>query len=157
MSWNYRLVVTAEDETDRDITVCEVYYNDAGKPNGYVDTAPPAGSDIHEARMAYEAMGSAFRKPVLRPDEDGKLVEVDVSTERTQLDARSGEEGGVMIPNEALIIAKLACAPCLLLGVTRPAIALLFQAPVCDEHVEEKDAVHRARAVLRTVAPSWRC
>lgn len=81
--WNYRLVVTAEKGDDRDIVVCEVYYDDAGTPNGYVDTAPPAGSDVAEALRAYELMRNAFNHPVLRPDADGKLVEVDEETERS--------------------------------------------------------------------------
>lgn len=81
--WNYRLVVTAENEDDRDIVVCEVYYDDAGNPNGYVDTAPPAGSTVSEALRAYELMRNAFNHPVLRPDADGKMVEVDKATERS--------------------------------------------------------------------------
>lgn len=81
--WNYRLVVTAESKEDRDIVVCEVYYDEAGQPDGYVDTAPPAGSSVREAVLAYEHMRHAFNHPVLRPDEHGKLVEVDKATERS--------------------------------------------------------------------------
>lgn len=81
--WNYRLVVTAETAKDRDIVVCEVYYDDGGEPNGYVDTAPPAGSTVAEALRAYELMRNAFNHPVLRPAEDGKLVEVDLETEQS--------------------------------------------------------------------------
>lgn len=81
--WSYRLVVTAENEADRDVTVCEVFYDDAGAPNGYVDTAPPSGSNVAEALVAYELMKGAFNRPVLRRDSDGKLVEVDPATERS--------------------------------------------------------------------------
>jgi hypothetical protein len=65
--WNYRLVVTAEDKDDRDIVVCEVYYDDDGTPNGYVDTAPPAGSNVSEALRAYELLRNAFNTRCCAP------------------------------------------------------------------------------------------
>jgi hypothetical protein len=83
MTWNYRLVVTAEDSSGRDIEVCEVYYNVRGEADGYVNTAPPGGDSVQEALQSYHLMGAAFRKPILRRDDDGKLAEVDKATERS--------------------------------------------------------------------------
>ena len=81
VTWNYRLVVTAESVDERDVVVCEVYYDD-GIPTSYVSTAPPGGSTPKEALWAYQKMDEAFRQPVLRHGEHG-LVEVSEEEERS--------------------------------------------------------------------------
>lgn len=89
--WNYRLVVTAENEDDRDITVCEVYYDDAGEPIAYAE-AIPSGSTPVDALAAWRLMENAFSNPVLRPDAEDELREVDEATERAWEAARSSSE-----------------------------------------------------------------
>lgn len=82
--WNYRLVVTAQDPAaGRDLTICEVYYDDAGQPMGYTDRAPgtsdlqdgqPSSILAGELTDALSLMESAIHRTILRV-EDGRLVD----------------------------------------------------------------------------------
>ncbi len=69
MSWNYRVMKEKSpipgDDTEM-FGVYEVFYDDAGKLNGY-STNPkhPYGESLEELKADYELMVEAFNKPVL--------------------------------------------------------------------------------------------
>lgn len=80
--WNYRLVVTAEDDEERDVEICEVYYDDAGIPNGYLGRAPGvtlidgAVSLREELSVVLVMLKQALDHTVLNVV-DGKLVDTE--------------------------------------------------------------------------------
>jgi len=80
MSWNYRVAtkifsykeLKGFEKTDdsRLFSVIEVYYDEDGKINGYVDKRNPVSDleDMGDLYGAYKLVGGAFEKPVLDLD-----------------------------------------------------------------------------------------
>ena len=66
MTWNLRLVNTTDPEypDDKQIEICEVYYDQMGMPLGY-STASISGEDVQEIRKYLMWALEALEKPVL--------------------------------------------------------------------------------------------
>lgn len=66
MTWNLRLVNTTDPEypDDKQIEICEVYYDQMGKPLGYT-TATISGENKKEIKQYLEWAMEALEKPVL--------------------------------------------------------------------------------------------
>lgn len=60
MSWNYRVV-----KKDQYYGICEVYYDNDGKIEGWTDFIEPVGDAPDELREDMEYMMKAFQLPVL--------------------------------------------------------------------------------------------
>lgn len=65
MFWNYRVIDFAEENGGETcLKICEVYYDDDEKPNGYAD-ASVMGDSLAETRQELKRMTAATNKPVL--------------------------------------------------------------------------------------------
>ena len=74
MSWNYRVLRSIEGKKVQwyNYRIIEVYYDDAGKPNGWCESSP-RGNDINDLRLDLNLMRGALKKPMLQL-ERGKLI-----------------------------------------------------------------------------------
>ncbi len=74
MNWNYRIIEHVYAESS--FGLHEVYYDEQGKPNGYILDKTPWGDDIEGVKETLKLMQEAFKAPVLRLTEpDGELHE----------------------------------------------------------------------------------
>lgn len=64
MSWNYR-VVTDNDKDEKRYWIHQVYYDDQGKPDGWVEDCSPFGFTKKELRETLKLMLAALNKPAL--------------------------------------------------------------------------------------------
>ena len=66
MTWNLRLVDVTDPEfpDDKCIEICEVYYDQMGKPLGY-SAASMSGEDVQEIRKYLMWALEALEKPIL--------------------------------------------------------------------------------------------
>lgn len=65
MFWNYRVINLAENNGGEPCyAICEVYYNDDEKPDGYAD-ATVSGGNLADVRQELKRMMAATNKPVL--------------------------------------------------------------------------------------------
>jgi hypothetical protein len=63
--WNYRVIDLREENGGEPCyKICEVYYNDDEKPDGYAD-ATVMGDNLAEVRQELKRMTAATNKPVL--------------------------------------------------------------------------------------------
>lgn len=72
MNWNYRMV-EFRDPTDADnlITeICEVYYDDNGKPTGYAKASIMAEGGAAELAAEMARISLALHRPVIDGDKD---------------------------------------------------------------------------------------
>lgn len=70
MMWNYRMVDCSESENGGEpwIMLCEVFYDDDGKPMGY--SAPCVGSETVEGmKELLDMHAHALKHPVLKPED----------------------------------------------------------------------------------------
>lgn len=77
MKWNYRMV-EFRDPTDPDnlITeICEVYYDDNGKPTGYAKASIMAEGSTVELKREVERITQAFKRPIIDGDREFKSEE----------------------------------------------------------------------------------
>ena len=65
MSWDYRVLVFEQPNSDLNFAVCEVYYDEAGNPTGYTDPIDISGETIEELRTALNYIRRDISKPVL--------------------------------------------------------------------------------------------
>jgi len=72
MIWNYRVIdLTEENNGEPCLKICEVYYSDNEKPDGYAD-ATVMGETYAELCEEIRRMTEATLKPILKL-KDGKL------------------------------------------------------------------------------------
>ena len=72
MIWNYRVIdLTEENNGEPCLKICEVYYGDNEKPDGYAD-ATVMGETYSELCEEIRRMTEATLKPILKL-KDGKL------------------------------------------------------------------------------------
>lgn len=65
MFWNYRVIDLREENGGEPCyKICEVYYSDDEKPDGYAD-ATVMGDNLAEVRQELKRMTAATNKPVL--------------------------------------------------------------------------------------------
>ena len=63
--WDYRLVKDGSDDAEHpNVSMAEVYYNEAGEPYGWCD-AKLIGEDLPEVAQIHRMMGEALIKPIL--------------------------------------------------------------------------------------------
>jgi len=75
MSWNYRVIKTTEGSSSH-YYLHEVYYDDAGQPDGStVEPVFVSGENVEEIRQVLTQMLRDIKQPVLE-ERDGKLIEV---------------------------------------------------------------------------------
>jgi hypothetical protein len=65
MTWNLRLVNVSEPDGEEYIEVCEVFYDNMGKPLGYTP-ATMSGADREEIKQYISWALEALDKPVLK-------------------------------------------------------------------------------------------
>ncbi|WP_336769626.1 hypothetical protein [Bacillus bombysepticus] len=76
MAWNYRIVKKKLTEDEDTFDVCEVYYDNNGKPISYALNKNVLSQDSFDDLLwAYKEIGKAYNAPVLEEIE-GQLVEV---------------------------------------------------------------------------------
>jgi hypothetical protein len=64
--WNYRIVETFDEELgEKWCEVCEVYYDQLGKPMGYCKSTV-GGDNPKDIKEVLEMMSSALDKPVMK-------------------------------------------------------------------------------------------
>jgi hypothetical protein len=76
MTWNYRVLRTADESGEPVYRIHEVYYDDDGSIDGWtVEPVQPLGESLSELREDIRYFLAAFRSPVLEEaEEDGKPV-----------------------------------------------------------------------------------
>lgn len=68
--WNHRLVEVDDGDGDKLLLVCEVYYNDDGKPWSRTENASGAtGANVDEVRLQLERMLKCLDRPILTDDD----------------------------------------------------------------------------------------
>ena len=79
-TWNYRVLKKTDRESGETIyAIHEVYYNEAGKPEGCTENSvAPMGESLEELKERYRALYAALSKPVLIYD---SLEEIDEQQE----------------------------------------------------------------------------
>lgn len=65
MSWDYRVLVFEQANSDLSFAVCEVYYDESGNPTGYTDPIDISGDTIEELRTMLNYIRRDILKPVL--------------------------------------------------------------------------------------------
>lgn len=69
-TWNHRLIdMTAENNGEPWLAICEVFYGDDGKPQGYTGPVNVSGENIEEIRQTLERMRKAVENPTLKPED----------------------------------------------------------------------------------------
>lgn len=71
MAWNYRVIEFVDPNDGPWTAIHEVYYDDAGKPNGYAEDPAQVvsfddGGNVRELSWVLDRMRDALGKPVLR-------------------------------------------------------------------------------------------
>jgi hypothetical protein len=79
--WNYRLMERVSNPgtalEDKDLVLTEVYYDENGVPDGYIDAAHFCGETQEEIFQALARAFDAYNSPVLTP-KDFKSFDMDV-------------------------------------------------------------------------------
>ena len=66
VTWNYRVInVPSRNGGEDFIQVCEVYYNEDGRPIGYTYVEQIGGETVQSAKNNWEQIAEAFQHPVL--------------------------------------------------------------------------------------------
>lgn len=65
MSWDYRVLVFEQANSDLNFAVCEVYYDDGGNATGYTDPIDISGDTIEELKATLNYIRRDVSKPVL--------------------------------------------------------------------------------------------
>jgi len=66
VSWNYRIIKHIDKDGDEYFAIHEVYYDEAGNPNGVTeDEVGIHGTNMEELKDDLKYHRNAFRKPVL--------------------------------------------------------------------------------------------
>ncbi|GAB6422700.1 hypothetical protein bcgnr5372_26180 [Bacillus luti] len=76
MAWNYRVVKKKLTEDEDTFDVCEVYYDDKGKPTSYALNKNVLSQDSFDDLLwAYKEIEKAYNAPILE-DIAGQLIEI---------------------------------------------------------------------------------
>jgi hypothetical protein len=76
--WNYRIVEKTNSKTS-DVTyyIQEVYYDEAGELSSWIREKPLYGATLDDLKGEVDHLLSAFRRPLLKQQDDEPLVESD--------------------------------------------------------------------------------
>jgi hypothetical protein len=85
MNWNYRMVRLTKNNHDKYLELCEVYYDENGKPYGFIDKKNPyVEANQVELLAVHMRISEALRKPILEVV-NGQFVE-HISEEQKQIE-----------------------------------------------------------------------